>query len=115
MVRLSNPLVGGMLTSAVALLLTTVNLPPLARPTDTLRDVVLPLTVCSVVPGALVAIVLFVRDFRAWNRQRRASGVCGSCGYDLRASPGRCPECGTAAAAPADSPTTPHPPAKRPL
>ncbi len=32
----------------------------------------------------------------ARRKQRRESGLCASCGYDLRSSLGRCPECGAA-------------------
>jgi hypothetical protein len=50
--------------------------------------------VVAVVAAFPAAVV--VRRVRARLRARR-KGFCRNCGYDLRASPERCPECGTPA------------------
>jgi hypothetical protein len=65
------------------------NGPPLS-----LRGVVLPCAAPALVL-ATPAIMLFAHSVRRARRQER--GACLACGYDLRATPGRCPECGWAA------------------
>jgi hypothetical protein len=53
----------------------------------------MPLWACLVLLGILPTIQ-YSRLARRLRRRRR--GLCLNCGYDLRASPAKCPECGTA-------------------
>ena len=61
------------------------------------RDIWVPLwlvvSLCAILPGAF-AIDLCLR--KVLSRGRTQDGICARCGYDLRATAERCPECGTA-------------------
>ena len=58
-------------------------------------DVVVPQWLVALIFASLPAARLYRRP-----RAKRPPGVCRACGYDLRATPGRCPECGTPAVSP---------------
>jgi hypothetical protein len=55
--------------------------------------------VCAIVP---LALFLSLLHFRKWHSQRKRAktGHCITCGYDLRATKDRCPECGTIVTSP---------------
>jgi hypothetical protein len=66
---------------------------PLREVTQSERDCGIRFPHWVVVLPAAVAPALWWRQVRK-HRMRRRAGLCLGCGYDLRGTPDRCPECG---------------------
>jgi hypothetical protein len=69
------------------------------QPSDEFISIPLPTTFLISVPHWLLCVLAAIAVFMwlgSWRRRRpRDAGLCRVCGYDLRASPERCPECGS--------------------
>jgi hypothetical protein len=51
--------------------------------------------ITSIAPAMLLVSKLRSRWRQSWRRRQAQQNLCLTCGYDLRATPYRCPECGT--------------------
>lgn len=72
-------------------------------------DVFMPCWLAAGLSACLPAIWWRRRRQRQLLQRRLAAGRCLHCGYDLRATPGRCPECGTFAPQLPSAPATSSP------
>jgi hypothetical protein len=69
------------------------------------NHLVAPVWLTVLVPAVLLILPSRGVASAVRRRGRQRSGLCPACGYDLRATPGRCPECGAV-----PSPTNQPPP-----
>lgn len=74
------------------------------RPTVPFWLVRIPFWMLAVTTGMLPGIRLAVAANHLWRERRvRSIGLCPGCGYDLRATPEQCPECGRMVQPPANA------------